>query len=472
MQAHDAYLEAELASAERRLTSDLYHYTSADGALFGILHSGNLRLSPFEFTNDLWESRPLYPNLTSHFDDQAASSQNSFALWKEIDRNIRLHSKVACLTQDWDLPDHVLNRDALRGWAHLSLWAHYGAGHAGVCLRFDKEKLIRAFEQSGEPEAHLFHGSVTYVGAAVGAGPYGIDIGQVKEFGVDAVAAAYAASNKDSIFLRKHSDWSNESEYRFVLMDQSVLPATFSIRNALTGVFLGDSFPQRRLPALSAALDAYPNVAVYQLRFHNRTFVPFPQAEPDVAAQPLPDWAVPRRGGTMPERIQALRVAEEQAGVHRRVGESATSELQAELKTLVDATASAASALANVEVAVYPTITAVPEAERSRAPGVRGERVHFEQGYMCVVEGLPKYSFTLVASVAVQVLDDRQLRFHAAVTLEEWRPEGNERVELWRIARESPLADGSSVLSAVGPVFTSAANAAFSDFDGRRSAGD
>jgi len=91
---------------------------------------------------------------------------------------------------------------------------------------------------------------------------------------------------------------------------------------------------------------------------------------------------------------------------------------------------------------------------------------------MCVVEGLPKYSLTLVASVAVQVLDDRQLRFHAAVTLEVWRPEGNERVELWRIARESPLADGSSVLFAVGPAFTSAANAAFSDFDGRRSARD
>src|SRR5660398_66314 len=145
VQAHDAYLEAELASAERRLTSDLYHYTSADGALFGILHSGNLRLSPFEFTNDLWESRPLYPHLTSHFDDQSASPESSFALWKEIDRNIRLHSKVACLTQDWDLPDHVLNSDALRGWAHLSLWAHYGEGHAGVCLRFARDKLIRAF---------------------------------------------------------------------------------------------------------------------------------------------------------------------------------------------------------------------------------------------------------------------------------------------------------------------------------------
>jgi len=472
VQYHNAYFEAGLASDERQPTSDLYHYTSADGALFGILQSGNMRLSPFEFTNDLWESRPLYPTLTSHFDDQSISPDHSFALWKEIDRNIRLHSKVACLTRDWDLPDHMLNRDALRGWAHLSLWAHYGARHAGVCLRFDKTELIRAFEQSGEPGAHLFHGAVTYVGAAGGAGSDEIDIGQVKEFGVDAVAAAYAVSNKDSIFLRKHSDWSNEYEYRFVLMDQSVLPATFSIRNALTGVFLGDAFPQGRLPALYAALGAYPNVAIYQLRFHNRTFVPFPPVEPVVADDPMPDWAGPRRGGSVTERIQALGIAEELANTQRRAGESATSELRLELKTLVDTTATVASALANVEVATYPSITAVPEAQRSRAPGVRGERVHFEQGHMCVVESLPKPSFTLVASVAVQVLDDRQLRFHAAVTLEVWRPEGVERAELWRTARESPLADGRSALAAVSPVFTSAANSAFSDFDGRRGVGD
>lgn len=131
----ESYFRDELVNAPRSLTTALFHYTSSDIAIFNILANGTLRLSPFESTNDLWESRPLYPGLSSHADD-VASGGAAFELWNEIDRNIRLHSKVVCLTQDWDLPDRVFDPDALRGWNHLLLWAHYGGGHTGVCLRF------------------------------------------------------------------------------------------------------------------------------------------------------------------------------------------------------------------------------------------------------------------------------------------------------------------------------------------------
>lgn len=66
-------------------------------------------------------------------------------------------------------------------------------------------------------------------------GPNGIDFSQVKEFGVNAVPAAYAETDKDSLFFRKHEDWEDESEYRFVLLEKSILPVYFDIRNALTG---------------------------------------------------------------------------------------------------------------------------------------------------------------------------------------------------------------------------------------------
>lgn len=39
----------------------------------------------------------------SHAEDLEIGSE----LWEEIDRNIRLHAKVACLTQDWELPDTI-----------------------------------------------------------------------------------------------------------------------------------------------------------------------------------------------------------------------------------------------------------------------------------------------------------------------------------------------------------------------------
>jgi hypothetical protein len=99
----DAYFDAEVVTAERSRPDQLFHYPNFEAAIFGILASGTLRLSPFESTNDLWESRPLHPCLTSHFDEQPPVP--GFQFWNEIDINLRPHSKVTCPTQDWDLPE-------------------------------------------------------------------------------------------------------------------------------------------------------------------------------------------------------------------------------------------------------------------------------------------------------------------------------------------------------------------------------
>jgi len=238
---HEECLEAELRNAPRRLSNHLFHYTNAEAAIFGILRSGTLRLSPFESNNDLWESRPLYPNLTLHADDR---SLDRMGLWNELDRLIRIHAKVACLTQDWELPNSVLNPNALRGWNHLSIWAHYGARHTGICLQFDRDKLLESFTNALIPGALLrFHGPVVYRSVSVGAGPDGVDMGQIREFGLDAVAINYAETHHGQIFFRKHADWSNESEYRLVLIDQSVLPIEFPIRDGADW-----SVSRRRIP--------------------------------------------------------------------------------------------------------------------------------------------------------------------------------------------------------------------------------
>ncbi len=257
----DEWLEAEISAAPKTLTENLFHYTNTDAAIFGILSTGTLRLSPFDSTNDLWESRPTHPSLTTHVDDRDLIP--GLDLWNEIDRHIRRNSKVACLTMDWDLPDAVMDRDALRGWSHLSLWAHYGGSHSGVCLRFERSKLLESFVSSEPSGVRNFHGPVVYRNVSIGAGPHGIDVGQVREFGVDAVATAHAEANANAIFFRKHKDWSNEVEYRLVRMDKSLLPFHFDIRRALTGVFLGEAFPSQRLPALTEVLLDYPDVEVF-----------------------------------------------------------------------------------------------------------------------------------------------------------------------------------------------------------------
>lgn len=213
---YTTHIEEELRTAPKVRTDDLFHYTSSDAAILGILATRTIRLSSFHGTNDLWESKPLYPTLQGAVD---FSPETKMDLWDEIDRYIRVYSKVACFTNDWDLPAEVHDPDALRGWSHLSLWAHYGQRHAGVCLRFSRQKLLSAFRAARESAVHHFDGDVRYRTVSLGAGPEGINLDQVAEFGADAVALRYADTHREELFFSKHIDWASESEFRLVRTD-------------------------------------------------------------------------------------------------------------------------------------------------------------------------------------------------------------------------------------------------------------
>jgi hypothetical protein len=471
LSSYELFLETELQTAPRTPTQHLFHYTSAEAAISGILPTGTLRLSPYQFTNDLWESQPHYPGLSAHHDD--SGTDTGFALWDEIDRQLRLHTKVGCLTQDLELPSHVASRDALRGWSHLSLWAHYGAAHAGVCLRFDRKRLIDAFLEHTSPAALAFHGPVTYLSSQSSPATRGIDLGQVAEFGADAVAMAYAAANKDQLFFRKHLDWQSEAEFRLVLLNDSVDYDFIDVRGALTGVVLGSAFRQEHLPSLLAALEPYPDVVLEQVGFHNRRMlcVPFEGVITDrprtLSEQP---WsATPRRTGSLAERLQVLRAAEAKVAAQREAAVLLTQQHVLVLEQGITAMASQLSWPAT-EVTVHSHIMAVPEPQRGRMPGVAGEVVHYERGFMCVVENVPKHSYTLVAAAAVQVLNDQRLRLHAMVTTERWAPDGNTRTEHWRNQVEAPAQEAAEALTGLLAELTCATHTVRTSFDHDREA--
>lgn len=87
---------------------------------------------------------------------------------------------------------------------------------------------------------------------------------------------------------------------------------------------------------------------------------------------------------------------------------------------------------------------------------------------MCVVDNLPKHSLTLVAAVAVQVLDGPRLRLHGVATIEQWNPDGNRRAEHWRAAREVPTDEATAALSALLAELRAAVDAVRPTFDEQR----
>lgn len=439
----DEFLEHELVAAPKVLTSSLYHYTSSDAAILGILANRSIRMSPFQGTNDLWESRPLWPNLEGELSRGESTHEDVASIWEDIDRYIRGYSKVACFTQDWELPASVMQPEALRGWAHLSLWAHYGARHTGVCLRFDRDRLVAAFETARENAIHQFHGPIRYLRAEFGVGPHGISLEQAEEFGIDAVALRYAHVHRDRVFFRKHADWASESEFRLVRTDLSTEPHYFDITKALTGVVLGDAFPNDRIPALLTMLSGFDDVEVLQARFHNRTLHLFPReahTEPEHVLRPMPTTTStiqPRRSGDLAQRLGTLEEAERIADIDREAAmQVAAPVLRMWHEGLVERPELYAS-WPSVVFNFYPQATAIPAEDRCKHPGVPGEVIAYEAGLMVVGEHQPQYSFTWVMAIALQVMPNGAGRLHACITTEEWRSGGNNRQELYRDLRDT-----------------------------------
>ncbi|PRY18676.1 DUF2971 domain-containing protein [Pseudosporangium ferrugineum] len=459
-QFDDAVFEAELEGAPRIPTDHLFHYTSAAAAMFGILRSGTLRLSPFEATNDPWESQPSFQTLSVHHDDR--DLVDSFDLWAEIDQAVRRHAKVACLTHDWKVDGSVLAPDALRGWNRLATWAHYGGNHSGICLRFDRRLLIDSFTSTSVPGALLrFHGPVQYRHVSLGLLP--MDVGQAREFGVDAAAVAHARTYHEQIFFRKHRDWSNEMEYRLVLVDQSVLPAEIPIGSALTGLYLGVNFPGAHKPLLRAALEPYPSVELFALKNLNRTLYPHPVARADMGAQA--SGMTPRRSGTLEERLAALDASDAGAENRRKLAETVHAEPIAVLHEIGAAIAELTQPWPGTEVLLLGQTTAIPQELFARAPGVAGEPVHLQKGFTCVVENLPKQSHSLIAAGALQALDDDIVRLHGMVRTEDWHPDGNDTREHWRVTDEVPAAEAVTAARRLATGLAAAVAAVRTEFD-------
>ena len=439
------YFEQAHREAHREVTDELYHYTSAEAAIFEILRTGQLRLSPFESTNDLWESRPLHPSLSSHSDDEHAltttGGDRSFDLWSEIDRNIRLHAKVACFTEDIRLTGDILDPDVRRGFAHLSLWAHYGRAHSGVCLRFDKARLLAAFEAAPWPGAAKMHRQVKYWEIAR-APIEAIDIGQVREFGADAAALRYARLNSDTIFFSKHVDWSNETEYRLAVLDQSVLPLYLDVRDALTGVYLGHALQQTKLAALSAVLQDPPNLEVVRLSYFARRLQAWPLSRDDLAVKPK--WDEPLRSGSAIERSRLLDIAEETAAKLKERGDERLQSIQQALLQLVFEAVDGSEGWGDVHIQRIGGLSAIPPSKRARRAGVPGEVVEAQHGHAALLTPTNGSWPSLVVAAAAQALPGERMRICVNVVLEKQLENGTVQRDL-SLEEASEKSDSTAV---------------------------
>lgn len=262
-----------------------YHYTKASTALEHILPAMTLRLGSIADTNDPAECpRPsvAFSAARDTFPDFESAYQRMCAVMEEV-HGVIARARVACLSVDerpeggtvTDLP--LREGGSSSGWARDRMWAQYADGHRGMCLLFDREKLVSAFHRALAERGKCLSNEVYY----------GDDTPRLPAVDLSAAtrdAAAYALKYRDdhvyARYFMKRSDWAGEREFRLVLLDDGAPPAAQAfvpIRDALVAVMVGHRFPTAYYPCIEHVCRT-ENIPAFHFTYSSRS--PRPLAVP------------------------------------------------------------------------------------------------------------------------------------------------------------------------------------------------
>jgi hypothetical protein len=218
----------------------VYHYAAADTALNHILPSSQLRLSPYETTNDPAETKSWVFGL-------ATSGPEDLGSYPFIDTSRRFsdllkrNARLVCFSTDTAPLTGDDNADILkRGFAKPRMWAQYGRNHSGVCLVFNKARLTEKL-RSCAPSSPLMTGLVKYrdrVPLGLSA-EFVLDVHRWELLGPEEYARQHIVRHYRALFLEKLLDWRNESEWRAILWSEGTEPLYCPYGDALVGVIHG-----------------------------------------------------------------------------------------------------------------------------------------------------------------------------------------------------------------------------------------
>jgi hypothetical protein len=242
-----------------------YHYTTANAAFGHILSGRELRFNRLADMRDPVENKDwvqvLFPPLSWSVQDMLR--------WEETTRNLIHETRVLSLTLDSSevgrRPEHA------RGYARPRMWEQYAENHCGACLVFDLECLRAQVELGVARFRRAISGEVVYSDSplpnhetARSLDAKGLIIAGSGDYkcGLE----AHIDEHSQELFFRKLTDWSTESEYRFVVLDGSASETVVPFGNTLRAVILGEQFPEWQISAAAEACRA-ADVDLRQIRW-------------------------------------------------------------------------------------------------------------------------------------------------------------------------------------------------------------
>ena len=221
----------------------LYHYTSFDNAM-AIIGTGKLRFSQLCSLNDINEAyRPEYIGI-----DRTASISDFDKSFSILDKGV-----ITKAIQKFQQISLSIDADDNCGFTISPMWGHYAQKGTGICLVFDKNKLIRNLNSDD-------YGIVQYRKEMDGSIIIPLDSTED--------CTGYINSHKREIFFTKTSDWSYEQEFRIVNMIKRKTNRYLDIKDAIIAVIINtnredENILSAKCSLLNALLDSKVGICNY-----------------------------------------------------------------------------------------------------------------------------------------------------------------------------------------------------------------
>jgi hypothetical protein len=221
----------------------VYHYTKVETARDYILKKRALQFGSFTTTNDPKETKSWDFDLIT-FEDRDLGKYSKSDMSERFSSDLKSAAKVACFCVDLGpLTGEPISDIYRRGYSKARMWAQYADRHTGVCLVFDKEKLLASVRQH-LGKHRIAHGKVSYRDAPqlsrIEHQAFSIDIDLYESLGPFEYAREHLKRHGHSLFFEKLVDWRDEMEWRVVVFADTPGNVHLPIEDSLVAVVHGD----------------------------------------------------------------------------------------------------------------------------------------------------------------------------------------------------------------------------------------
>lgn len=228
----------------------IYHYTTANTAIEYILNEKEILFNSVRNTNDPLEFLDYCHVVSTNGEIGNTEIRRLIDVGHDINSIIKRKFKICCFCEDKEISGDLYSNNPImyKGYCRSRMWSQYADDHKGVCLIFNKSRLIR--EITKDINIKHYEKKVIYDDNLPGLFD-ACDIEYDKDH--NKLALERACEYIDKYLFMKLRDYEHENEFRIALLSDKYPnddKIKVRINSSLIGIIVGTKFNDIYMPSI------------------------------------------------------------------------------------------------------------------------------------------------------------------------------------------------------------------------------